>query len=178
MTVGHQAGADGSLTSVGVKNLTVAALAPALSADDGGPFLQTSLAIEATVRADAGGTFSGVDGTLSTADGLLSVSGKDRIELTGAALGFALDRGSDRLAIPRAEIRTRTGGAAFEGSADLSGVGRTELIAQLLDASLPTLPGQAAVPLTGGEALLRFDHSERTLHIERFQLAAADGSAQ
>src|SRR6185295_9427749 len=126
----------------------------------------------------ADGRFLGVRGIVSTADGELSLTGVDRLNIEAIALSFVLDASGDRINIPSGEIRTRSGRARFEGVADLSDAGHLTLLARVRDGSLPTPIGDAhEVPLIGGGGMARINFADFGIEVEQFSLMTPDGTA-
>lgn len=168
---------EGSLT-VEVEDTPLAALAPALSGANGGPYFRSTITVQARMAEAADGSLLGLRGIISTADGQLSLTGRDAVNVEAIALNFVLDAVGDRVAVPNGEIRTRTGRVRFEGVADLSELGRVTLLARVRDGSLPSPIGDAkAVPLIGGGGVARIDLAEVGIEVQQFSLMTPEGTA-
>jgi len=161
-----------------VGDLPLSSLLPALGGADDAPHFRSTLNLQARMGEAADGRFLGVRGILSTADGELSLTGVDRLNIESIALSFVLDASGDRINIPSGEIRTRSGRARFEGVADLSEPGNLTLLARVRDGSLPTPIGDAhQVPLIGGGGMARINFAELGIEVEQFSLMTPDGTA-
>jgi hypothetical protein len=170
-------GGASSLT-IEVEDLPSIVLLPALAGGGGGPYLRSSITIQARMAEDPDGTFKGVRGIVSAAGGEFSLNGIDEVNVQVAALNFVLDGSGDRMAIPNGEVSTRTGRMRFEGIADLAERGRVTVLTRVLGGALPTPLGDAGfVRLTGGGGVARIDLVERGIEIEQFSLMTPEGSA-
>jgi hypothetical protein len=124
------------------------------------------------------GRFLGLRGILSTADGELSVTGEDKINVASTSLSFALDEAGDRLAIPSGEIRTHTGYVTFEAAADLAELGHTTIVGNIRSGALSTPIGEKkSVPIIGGGGMARVKFADLGIEIERLLLVTPDGTA-
>ncbi|MGH6926302.1 MAG: DUF3971 domain-containing protein [Propylenella sp.] len=160
------------------EDVPVAALAPELARDDGGPYFRSTVTLQTRMARDAQGKFLGLRGMLSTADGELSVTGVDKINVASTALNFALDADGDRLAIPSGEIRTHTGYVAFEAAADLAELGHTTVVGNIRNGALSTPIGEKkSVHIIGGGGMARVNFADLGMEIERLQLVTPDGIA-
>lgn len=165
-----------SAVSIEIEDVPVAALAPDLADEDGGPFFRSAITLQARMVAGADGDMIGVRGMLSAAAGLLSVTGKDRINLTGAGISFALGATGDRLTIPSGQVSTQAGNLRFEGMAELSDTGEVTLLGRVLGGALPTgRPDAPQIAILGGGALARLDLAARALEVERLHILTPDG---
>lgn len=170
-------GGDATVT-VEVEDLPATTLLPQLSGKDGGPYFRSSITLQARVAQAADGSFLGLRGVLSTVEGEVSLNGTDAVNLDATALSFVLDPTGDRLSLPNAEIRTRTGRILLEGVADLAEKGTVTLISRVRGGALPTPIGpEPSIPLVGGGGLARIDFSTIGIDVQRFDLLTSDGSA-
>lgn len=177
LRVERQSASDGgALVTMAVEELPISAIAPKLASDDGGPFFQSSLTFRADLGTGADGTITGLGAAVSTGSGLVSFTGKERIELAGAKVSLALAPQGDRLEIRDAELRTPQGGAEFDGAVDLRDAARITLSAEVRGGALPSSEGGPPIALTGGGASLKYDFAQSSLQIERFDLATASGA--
>jgi hypothetical protein len=165
----------GATVTLDIANLPVGALAPDL-ADANGPYYHSTIALQAQLAVDEVGLFSDLHGTLSTASGTLSVTGRDRIQGARSTVDFDLGASGDRIAIPRGEIRTQTGSVLFEGAADLSEPGGVTLVGRVRGGLLPTARSDHPVAVTGGGAVARIDFSDLALEVQRLQVVTAEGA--
>jgi hypothetical protein len=160
------------------EDVPVAALAPALATDDGGPYFRSAVTLQTRMAKRPDGRFLGLRGILSTADGELSVTGEDKINVASTSLSFALDEAGDRLAIPSGEIRTHTGYVTFEAAADLAELGHTTIVGNIRSGALSTPIGEKkSVPIIGGGGMARVKFADLGIEIERLLLVTPDGTA-
>jgi hypothetical protein len=179
LTVERQRGRLGGTTVImKVEDLPVGALLPELANGEaeGKPYYEALVSLQARVRVDRDAGFSDLRGSLTTGSGRLSISGKDRIEIAGSTLSFALGPSGDRVVLPTGELRTQTGRVAFEGVADLSRPGSVTLLARLREGQLPTGTAGDHVRLTGGGLLARVSFADLALNVERLHLTTAEGT--
>ena len=179
LTVERRKTRSGDATvSVEIQDLPVTSLVPQLSGAQGGPYFRSTIALQARMAQDEAGNFLGLRGVLSTADGEVSLNGTEAVNLDGTAIGFVLEATGDRMSIPNAEVRARTGRIQFEGVADLSDAGAMALICRVRGGSLPTPIGpEKDIPLIGGGGLARINYSSIGIDVERFDLATPEGTA-
>ena len=65
------------------------------------------------------------------------------------------------MAIPSAEVRSRTGRILLEGVADLTEIGSPTIVCRIRGGYLPTpIGGQSTVKLVGGGGLARIDGAD------------------
>jgi hypothetical protein len=137
----------------------MAALAPRF-ADEAGPHYRSSIDAEVGMWLDDAGAFSDMRGTVTTAPGPLSLTGRDPIEGASVTLSFALGATGDRVTVPDGEFRTETAHVSFEGLADLGEPGGIVLVGRIRGGLLPTEDRAKSVALTGGNVLARVDFAE------------------
>jgi hypothetical protein len=171
----RRAEAAGALIDLGIEGLPVAALVPELGDADGGLQLRATLRVDLELVTARDGTFSMLNAEISTGQGILAFAESEQIEIAGGGIEFALAGTDERLAIPRGELRTRSGGIGFHGSVDLSGPDAI-LVAEIVNGTMPDLLGGDPIRLTGGEVLARLDVPNRGIAIERIHFTTSDGS--
>lgn len=170
-------GGDTTVT-VEIEDLPVTSLAPQLAGVEGGPFFRSTITLQARMAEAEGGKFIGLRGVLSTADGEISLNGRDVVRIDATALNFVLDATGDRMAIPNVEVRARTGRIQFEGVADLAEKGGVTLLARVRGGTLPTPIGDAkTIELVGGGGLARINFATLGIEVQRFDLMTAEGTA-
>ncbi len=170
--------AGDATVTVEVENLPISALAPKLSGADGGPYFRSVLTLQARMAQAEDGSFIGLRSIISTADGKFSLNGTDEVNVDATAVSLVLDATGNRLTIPNAEVRTRTGRVQLEGVADLTEIGNVTLICRVRGGFLPTPIGDTkTVQLTGGGGLARINFSDIGLQVERFDLTTPEGTA-
>ena len=159
-----------------IEELPAAALVPRLSGGNGGPYLRAAITLQVRM-ASLDGKLLGLRGRLSTGAGEVSFTGKDRIDIAGTSLAFALGETGSRMTIPAGEISTREGRILFSGSADLDDVGGLKLAGRVLGGALPTFEDRPPIRLLGGGVTARVDFSDLALEVQRLALVTAEGSA-
>ncbi len=170
-------GGDATVT-VAIEDLPVTSLVPQLAGGDGEPYFHSTLTLQARIAQAKDGSFIGLRGVLSSAEGELSLNGEDAVNLETAALSFALDATGDRVSIPNAEVRTRTGRMQFEGVADLADTSGLDLICRVRSGTLPTPIGEErAVQIVGGGGLAHINYASVGIEVERFDLTTPGGTA-
>ena len=177
LTVERSRGRLGELAvSIEIEDVPVAALAPDLADDDGGPFFRSAVTLQARMVAGADGDMIGVRGMLSAAAGLLSVTGKDRIHLDRRRHQLRARRDG------RPPHHTERPGQHRGRQPPLRGDGGAEryrqvtLLGRVLGGALPTgRPDAPQVAMLGGGALARLDLAERALEVERLHILTPDG---
>jgi len=160
-----------------VDELPVRALAPTLADPAAVPHVISVLGLQARVATAVDGGFSDLDAELSIGPGSLALTERARMELESASLRLQLGADGNRVAIPEGRIATRRGSFLFDGGVDLAQADRASLQIQVRGGELPSSDPANVVPLTGGGALVHLDLARLTLDIERFELAAAEGTA-
>lgn len=178
ITVERQVGRSGSTAlNIEIEDLPVVALAPQL-ADSGqeDPHFDAAVTLQARMVSRQDGSFGGLRGVLSTGGGALSVTGKDSMQLAGSAFSFAIGEVGDRVAIPKGELRTRTGYVLFDGALDLAQSERATLLGRVRAGALPTIGTDRPIRLTGGGVRAYFEFGKAALQLEDFRLATAEGT--
>ena len=168
--------AGDATVTIEVENLPISALAPKLSGADGGPYFRSVLTLQARMAQAEDGSFIGLRSIISTADGKFSLNGTDEVNVDATAVSLVLDATGNRLTIPNAEVRTRTGRVQLEGVSGLTEIGNVAHLPRarrLLDA----LGDTKTVQLTGGGGLARINFSDIGLQVERFDLTTPEGTA-
>lgn len=165
----------GTTLAIAVDGLPVASLDPDLG-DNAGSYYHSSIGVQAKLTIDEAGGFSTLGGTLSTAPGALSITGRDHLDNARSLITFFLPQGGDQIAIESGEIDTHTGRIVFDGIADLSEPGGVNLVGRIREGTLPTADTDHAIALTGGGLAARVDYSDRALSVERLQVVTADGA--
>jgi hypothetical protein len=167
-----------ALVNLEVEDVPIAALAPELAGREGGPHFRANVTLQARLARHPDGRFLGLRGMLSAGEGQVSVTGKDEMYLASAAFNFALDETGDRLTIPAGELRTSSGGVAFEGVADLTELEHMTLVGRIVDGSLPTPIGEhETIRIVGGNAMARVNFADLGIEFERLHVVTPDGSA-
>ncbi len=179
LTVERRETREGDATvTVEVEDLPISTLAPQLSGAGGGAYFHSAVTLQARMARKQDGSFIGMRGVLSSAEGELSLNGVDTVNLETAALSFVLDATGDRMAIPSAEVRSRTGRILLEGVADLTEIGSPTIVCRIRGGYLPTpIGGQSTVKLVGGGGLARIDVASFGINVERFEVLTPEGSA-
>ncbi len=167
-----------SSVSAEVEDLPLATLAPKLAGGGDGPYFRSTVTVQARMAEAADGSFLGLRGIVSTADGQLSLTGVEAVNVETIALNFVLDPTGDRITVPNGEIRTRAGRARFEGVADFTEPGHVTLLARVRDGTLPTPIGdKKAVQLIGGGGMARLSFADLGIEVQQFSLMTPDGTA-
>ncbi len=179
LTIEHRETENGNTTvSVEVQDLPATTLAPQLAGEPGGPFFHGNVTLQARMAQSNDGHFLGLRGALSTSEGEISLNGEETVNLESAAIGFVLDTTGDRVVIPSAEIRSRTGRMQFEGVADLSDPEALTLICRVRNGVLPTPIGdEKTINIIGGGGLARINYAAIGIEVERFDLTTSEGTA-
>ena len=171
------AGGSSSLV-IEVEDLPSPVLLPFLTGEGGGPYLRSTIKMQARMDENPDGQFKSLRGIVSASGGEFSLNGVEEVNVQVAVLSFLLDETGDRMRIPNGEVSTRTGRMSFEGIADLAEQGRITLLTRVTGGALPTPIGDARfVRLTGGGGIARIDLVERGIEIEQFTLMTPEGSA-
>jgi hypothetical protein len=164
--------------TVEIEDLPVTSLVPQLAGGDGAPFFHSTVTLQARMAQKEDGSFIGLRGLLSTAEGQVSLNGEEVVNLDATALSFALDATGERMAIPNAEVRAKTGRMQFEGVADLAEKGGVTLLCRVRGGTLPTPIGdEKNVAILGGGGLARIDFATLGIDVQRFDLMTRDGTA-
>ena len=165
--------------SVEVQDLPVTSLVPQLAGgEEDAPYFHSNINFQARMAQSKDGHFLGLRGLLSTGEGELSLNGTDAVNIQSAAVSFVLDETGDRMAIPNAEVRARTGRVQFEGVADLSEQGAMTIVCRVSGGTLPTPIGEEkTISLIGGGGLARIDYSSIGIDVQRFDLTTPEGTA-
>ena len=174
VAVERQAAASRSVVAFTIEDLPIASLAPSLS-DDTGASYRSAIDLEAELTLDDSDDFLGLDGTLSTAAGPLSLTGRDRIQAAQAAISFSLGATGDRIEISRGEVLSQSGSVIFEGVVDLAEPGEVTLVGRIEEGALPIGSGEP-VALTGGSGILRLNFSDLAVRFERLEVVTAGGT--
>ncbi len=87
----RQTQSGNAVVTLEFEDVPVATLAPALAGNDDGPYFHSAVTLQTRMTQAPDGHFVGLRGTLSAADGELSLSGEDRINVASMAVGFVLD---------------------------------------------------------------------------------------
>lgn len=160
------------------EDVPVSALAPRLAGREDGPHFRSAVTLQMRMAQTGEGAFVGLRGVLSTADGQLSLTGTQGINVVSTALSFALEDTGDRVAIPNGEIRTLTGNVAFEGVADMSERGHMTLVGRILNGSLASTIGpEQSIRISGGGGVARINFADLGIEVERMQVVTPSGTA-
>ena len=106
----------------------MSSIVPMLAGKNGGPYFRSTITLQARMAEASDGSFLGLRGFASTADGQLSLTGikAEEVNLKTVALNFVLDVTGDHISIPKGEIgaqrprhiRGRRGPAEADASRD------------------------------------------------------------
>jgi hypothetical protein len=162
---------------VRIQDLPIATIAPTLADPERRPFHSAAIGGEARIVTGRDGRLSALRGMISSGPGRLAFSRDDNIQIAGTLVTFDLPPTGNILAVPRAEVRTARGRMAFEAFAELPENGApVRLSGRVLGGALPTGKAEPAMlPIRGGVFRGHLDFGQKSLEIERLDLATGAG---